>query len=236
MIDTALHFSGGKDSLACLYLFRDRWDDILVCWVNTGAAYPEVIEFMQGWKARLPHFLEIRSDQPAQIAESGFPSEVVPMNRTSLGLLTTKSPAGVKVQSHFACCFYNIWQPMAKAMHQHGIKRIIRGQRFSERRTSPVRNGQKDESGIEYVMPIQDWSDAEVFAYLAEVGAELPSYYGKERTSRDCWDCTAYLDESIDRIRHLAPEKRLEVERRLRLIDRSVSVEMAALRAVLGSR
>ena len=65
-MDTALLFSGGKDSLACLYLYRDVWDRLPVIWVNTGAAYPEMIEYMEGWKRRRPHFIEVKTKRTAR--------------------------------------------------------------------------------------------------------------------------------------------------------------------------
>jgi phosphoadenosine phosphosulfate reductase len=48
---TALQFSGGKDSLACLHLYREQWPDLLVMWLNTGAVYPEMMDYMDGWRS-----------------------------------------------------------------------------------------------------------------------------------------------------------------------------------------
>jgi len=36
-VTEVLQLSGGKDSLACLYLLKPKWDDLIVAWVNTGA-------------------------------------------------------------------------------------------------------------------------------------------------------------------------------------------------------
>lgn len=232
MIDTALQFSGGKDSLACLYLYQQEWDEILVCWTNTGAAYPETVEYMRKWAERLPHFLEIKTNQPEQIARNGYPTEVVPLNYTPIGRSIVKGAEAFRVQPHFACCSENIWLPMHTEMKRRGIKRIIRGQRRDERRTAPIENGHVDADGIEYVFPLEDWTEQQVFAYLEEVGAEIPPYYATEKTSRDCWDCTAYLDENIERIRNLPDEKRAEVKRRLGVIEAAVESELKLLREI----
>jgi 3'-phosphoadenosine 5'-phosphosulfate sulfotransferase (PAPS reductase)/FAD synthetase len=232
-MDTALQFSGGKDSLACLYLHRDRWDEILVCWVNTGAAYPEVVEYMRGWAARLPHFLEIASDQQAQIERNGYPSEVVPLNYSPFGRAHVKGVGALKIQSYFGCCAENIWFPMQAEMHRRGIRKIIRGQRRQERRTGIVTNGYIDTQGIEYVLPIENWTEQQVFDYLREVGAELPPYYATERTSRDCWDCTAYLDENVERIRNLPPAKRAVVTQRLSAIHSAIEREAELMRGLI---
>lgn len=233
-MDTALQFSGGKDSLACLYLCREHWDRILVCWLNTGAAYPEVVEYMRGWAARLPNFLEIKSDQPAQIARNGYPSSVVPLDQSPFGRTAVKGAGQVRIQSYFHCCAENVWIPMHQEMHRRGIKRIIRGQRRDEQRTGIVTNGYIDEHGIEYVLPIEDWTSERVFQYLRSVDADLPPYYAEgERTSRDCWDCTAYLDENAERINRLPAERRAVVRGRLAEILGAVDREAETIRSLI---
>ncbi len=227
-MNTALHFSGGKDSLACLYLLRERWNDMLVCWVNSGASYPEVIHYMAAWRTRLPHFLEIKSNQPEQIRRRGYPSDVVPLRFTALGRDVFQE-GGALIQSAQECCAENMWLPMQQAMREHGITRIVRGQRLSDRRSSPIRNGHVDADGVEYLFPIESWTRADVDAYLKEVGAEVPAYYGREQTSRDCWDCTAYLDENVARIQNLPLERRKLVNERLNFIGRAIAAELKPL-------
>jgi phosphoadenosine phosphosulfate reductase len=70
-MDTALLFSGGKDSLACLYLNKHRWDSIFVVWLNTSAVDEQTYDYMMKWKKVLPHFVELKSDQPANIGIYG---------------------------------------------------------------------------------------------------------------------------------------------------------------------
>ena len=85
MIDTALCFSGGKDSLACLYLNKYRWNDIYVVWVNTQAVYEEQYDYMMKWKKKLPHFVEVKSNQPLSIYENGWPVDIVPVTSMVTG-------------------------------------------------------------------------------------------------------------------------------------------------------
>jgi 3'-phosphoadenosine 5'-phosphosulfate sulfotransferase (PAPS reductase)/FAD synthetase len=223
MITTALEFSGGKDSLACLYLWREKLDETVVLWVNTGDAYPETIEQMQRVREWVPNFHEVRADQPRVIEHYGFPSDVVPVLNTPLGQACTREP-GVRIQSFMDCCARNIWIPMHEAVKALGVTRVVRGQRNDERRTAPIRSGHV-EDGIEYLFPIEDWSEREVYEYLQSVDAPIPDYYQQERTSRDCMHCTAYLDESSERIRNLPKIQRDIVLHRIRAIAAAVRAE-----------
>lgn len=220
-ITTALQFSGGKDSLACLYLWRDKLDETVVVWCNSGAAYPETIAQMERIKAWVPNFLEVRGNQPAVIERYGYPSDVVPV-LSSPHPACVHNQAKVRIQSFIDCCARSIWAPMYAAVKALGVSKVVRGQRNGETLTGPVRNGHIYD-GIEYILPIQDWSEADVLEYLKEVGAELPEYYQTERTSRDCWSCTAYRFESRERTNNLTGEQREIVFARLEQIRAAIA-------------
>ena len=221
MIDTAIQFSGGKDSLACLYLYRERWDTTYVVWLDTGAAYPEMIEYMEKWKQRLPHFIHVKSDQPGNVRERGWPVDVLPVENTLVGRMITGND-GPLMQSYLDCCAVNIWVPLYNACKKLGIKYLVKGQRGDDRRKSLAVDGQVVD-GIQYVMPIQGWTEEQVFQYLKDVEADMPPGYGMgEKTGRDCWNCTAYLDDNRKRIYNLPEDKRAEMLRRLAIIDGSI--------------
>ena len=221
MIDTALHFSGGKDSLACLYLYKEKWNDMYVIWLNTGAAYPETMKYMEMWKERLPHFIEVKTNQPAQVALKGWPVDVLPVNNTLIGRAIMDDYAQ-PMQSYTDCCSENIWFPLHKATFDLGVKNVVKGQRIEDNRKSISRNGTVVD-GMKYVMPIENWSTETVFQYLKEVGADMPGGYAVgEKTGRDCWDCTAYLDENKQRIANLSPLRKEEMKRRLGIIKKAI--------------
>ncbi len=218
---TVLQFSGGKDSLACLYLFRDHWETLPVAWLNSGAAYSEMQDYMQMWKERLPNFIEIKSNQPQQIAEFGWPADVVPVNSTTAGKSITEND-GPLIQPYLSCCAANIWFPLHNAMVEMGVERIIRGTRLEDKRKSQFRNGDIID-GIQLVHPIENWTTEQVYDYLDEMRADFPPGYNEgEQTGRDCWDCTAYLDENKARIENLPEERKAEVKRRLGLIGDAI--------------
>ena len=148
----ALMFSGGKDSLACLHLVKDYLDKVLVVWVNTGANFPEIVEMMEKVKASVPHFFEIKTNQPESIKAKGYPVDVVPVNYTMLGQAVT-SIKDLKLRSYFECCSENIWIPCNEEIYKLGVTGIIRGQRNSEAHKAPIKSGHI-ENGIEYQFPI----------------------------------------------------------------------------------
>jgi phosphoadenosine phosphosulfate reductase len=227
-----LQFSGGKDSLACLWLLEKQWADILVAWVNTGDAFPETIAQMQAIRALVPNFLEIKSDQPAQIARAGYPVDLLPVWDTEFGRSLDDSRVN-RYQPPFSCCGDNIWTPMLKAVREHGITLIIRGQRNAETKKAPVRNGDT-EQGLQYWFPIEKWTDAEVVAFLGE---RIPPHYQYLNTSLDCKHCTAYLSENRNKLayaRKVCADVADEVERRLRKIHADCAAELSAVRAALG--
>lgn len=222
MITTALQFSGGKDSLACLHLWREKLEETVVLWCNSGAAYPETIEQMERIKAWVPHFLEVRGNQPAVVDQFGYPSDVVPVLHGPQADLV-RGRSAPKIQSFVDCCARSLWAPMYSAVKHLGVKRVVRGQRNDEKLTGPIRNGDVLD-GIEYVLPIQDWTEPDVWSYLREVGAEIPAYYETgERTSRDCWSCTAFRFESRERTNNLKAEQREIVFARLEHIRAAIA-------------
>jgi 3'-phosphoadenosine 5'-phosphosulfate sulfotransferase (PAPS reductase)/FAD synthetase len=146
---------------------------------------------------------------------------VIVVNDTPFGRQFIKRDAPL-VQPYLNCCAENIWFPLLNAINEIGATEIVRGQRKSDVRQSFVRDGDVIE-GKKYTFPIYEWTDEQVFSYLKEVGAEMPAGYARgEKTGRDCWDCTAYLDENAQRIKNLPDDKRTVVLSRLHAIREAV--------------
>ena len=230
----ALQFSGGKDSLACLYLMRPHWDKITVFWLNTGAAPPSAVSRMNEIRAIVPHFVEWTSDQPKDIETNGYPVDMLPL-RTAAGNLMFEEHDGIRLQPYMACCANNIWIPMHNAMRKMGITLIIRGQRNSDHRKALIRSGQSMD-GFEVYFPLQDWTQDAVFQYLRDNEIKIPSHYAYGTSSVDCWNCTAYLYENQGRgaylreaepelypkFMHVMKQIRSEVARETNFIDRVI--------------
>jgi len=191
-----LAFSGGKDSLACWYMYREQQP--VVFWVNTGKIYPETLAIVDEIRAEATEFIEVQSDQQAQIERTGIPSDVVPVDWTVFGMnLTQKKP--IKIQTYFGCCLENIGLPLMQAAKKRGITQMIRGQRADEGHRSSAVDGETVE-GILCIQPLETWTEEQVFAFILQHRATLPDHYAIKHTSLDCYDCTAYMGESADRV------------------------------------
>ena len=203
-----LFFSGGKDSLACLLLLREHWDKLTVVWSNPGSPHAETVEYMDRIRSIVPHFVELRGDQPSWIAANGWPVDVVPVKASSSGAIGFEAPK-VPMASFLDCCSANLWEPMRRYVAEHKPKLIIRGQRKEE----SLRNRLTDSEvsvidGVTYWHPLHDWTSDQVKEYILAAGWELPPFYaiGAE-SSPDCWNCTAYIDHNLSRLRWMKRER-----------------------------
>lgn len=230
-----LQFGGGKDSLACLEYLRDKLDKVIVMWLNTGAAFPESLELIERVRKSVPHFMEVRSNVFADIERHGWPSDLVPTASTGWGKLSTGGE-GITLRPWYECCRNNFWEPLDRACRDVGATRIYRGQRNSEHYKSPIRNGAVLD-GIEYVFPLQDWTESQVFDYLQERKVEIPAYYAHTHSSLDCWNCTAYLDAKAEQLSYMKtrhPEKHQVVVKVIRQIHSASRESMDVLDAVIA--
>ena len=192
----ALQFSGGKDSLAILYLLRDYWQNLTVYFCESGAALPETLELVERVKAEVPHFVTVQGRQPTTIQDYGFPSDLVPCVSTLFGRRLA-GDTGVPMNDRYTCCALSIMAPLHERMQADGITLIIRGQRNSDAQKSPVRSGMTVE-GFEFLLPIEDWTDDQVFDFLAAEKVEIPRFYRAGMSSApDCINCTAWLEHGL---------------------------------------
>ena len=230
----ALMYSGGKDSLACLYLLKEYLPRLTVVWGNTSANFPEIEESMRALGAQVPSFLEVVSNQPRSIRERGHPVDVLPVNYSTHGQKYTDEKP-LLLRNYMECCAENLWTPLSDAVKRHGFTAVIRGQRADESHGAPITSGHI-EDGIEYIFPIEDWTEPQVLQYLQEQGVETNNRLGMAHSSLDCWDCTAYCNGSQGRMKYIKanhPEKHVKVVALLKQIDNAVTEQMSGLRALL---
>ena len=191
-----LAFSGGKDSLACWYLYKAK--NPIVLWVNTGKAYPETLAIVDEIRAEAVEFIEINVDQQAQIEANGIPSDIVPIANTVHGMIVSGEKP-VLIQSYLNCCMENITIPLLDAIKKRGITQIIKGQRNDESFKGESRHGAVMD-GIEYIQPIEKWTGKQVLDFVATQRGQLPEHFNLNHTSLDCYDCTGFMKDSADRV------------------------------------
>jgi phosphoadenosine phosphosulfate reductase len=222
----ALQFSGGRDSLACLYLMRPYWDRLTVYWCDTGAAFPETVALMQQIRDMVPNFARIEGRQPQVVAEFGMPSDLVPVGGTNIGrFVGGEAPL---IQDRYSCCIRSMMQPTMERMLADGITLIIRGQKNADRLKSKVRSGEVHD-GIEFLFPIEDWDTRKVMRYLSDYGAPIPRFYEMLNGAPDCMTCTAWWEEGAAKyLKRYHYAQFLENQKRLDVIAKAVGEHIAA--------
>lgn len=196
--NVVLWFSGGKDSLACLYLVREQLSEITVLWANTGKNYPETVQIVESVKTMCPRWQEIQVDRDAQWERSGLPSDLVPIDATAQGQAFTNAKPTM-IQSQYACCWENISAPLVKASEELGATLVITGQRKDEAYRATRVNGTRA-GQFQFWHPIDDWSRPRVLDYLKSQMGALPLHYALDHTSLDCYDCTGFAPAAVDRV------------------------------------
>ncbi|WP_295145110.1 hypothetical protein [uncultured Reyranella sp.] len=121
-----LHFSGGKDSLALLYLLRSHWGRLTVYHADAGDLLPETREIVGAVEAMVPSFVRINTDSRAWRRANGLPSDIVPWSCTPMGR-AFKGGGTVPLVDRFACCRASIWEPMYERARADGVTLEIIG-------------------------------------------------------------------------------------------------------------
>ena len=207
----ALLFSGGKDSLACLYMCKPYWDKTEVVWVDTGKNFPEIEEFMEEVKAMVPNFVKITTHQDNFVKAYGYPSDVVPtkcdINGRNYGHAKVRQP----MVSKYHCCANNIWHGIEQYMTSTDATGFIKGQRFEDDHQAPwVKHFCIGSIDREMFYPVANMTETDVLRYLLKQGVELTKRFMLSHSSLDCWDCMAYwehLPERLEYMQALHPEK-----------------------------
>ncbi len=225
----ALMFSGGKDSLMTLILLKDFWDQMTVIWVNTGNVFPENEKIVRRWAAKVPHFLEVKTDVNKYKQEFGLPTDLLVTKNTHLAEAVLEKTEQTLI-SGFDCCANNLWFPAMQAIKDIGATLVIRGQRNDEAAKSQIRSGHIQD-GIEYFFPIEEWTQERVLNELRRYGVRIPKFFHFAESSLDCMNCTAFLSGIADRRKWMEkyhPKEHQENQRNLETIYRIADAELTS--------
>lgn len=228
----ALHFSGGKDSLACLYLLKDQLDSVPVYWCNTGDPCPETLAVIEEVRQWVPHFYEVKSDVHTWKETYGWPSDLVAAKSHFLGVAYGMSDT--RMTNRFDCCYYNLMLPMHERMIADGVDCVIRGTKLCDTGAVPA-EGQTEHYTV--LLPIKDWSHNDVFQYLKSVGAPANAIYDhfKSISAPECLHCTAWWDDNkAAYLKENHPQVLVDYRERLRGFKRIIDTHLDELVQELG--
>jgi phosphoadenosine phosphosulfate reductase len=229
----ALQLSGGKDSVACLYMLRPFLRKyITTYWLNTGDVIPETLAVLDELRTWVPNFVEICSDVKQWRIDNGMPSDLVPARSHAIGLMYGMSTT--RISNRFDCCAANLMLPMHARAKQDGIDLIIRGTKLHDTGKVPF-EGWHD--GLEVWLPLRDMTHDDVFRMLGVVGAPVSAVYkfATGISAPECLGCTAWWDDKkAAYLKAWHPVRFVEYKRNLSHIANVVASHMADLYAELS--
>lgn len=176
----ALEISGGKDSLAVAHLLREHAGKITAYWCNPGDPDPSVLKSIEWVRGLYPHFVEVRTDVGAFRRRFGAASSVVPMSTDEFPTISDQ-----------VCCMHNIMLPLDAKVRADGNTLVIRGQKACDKDKGQLTSGDLFE-GVEFLYPVEAWSDDHVLTYLAGNSVPIPRVYRYSEHGIDCLHCSGW--------------------------------------------
>lgn len=224
----ALQFSGGKDSLALVYMLQPYWDRLTLYHVDTGDLLPEVREIVLMVEGMVPNFRRIETHVKDWMKGVALPSDLVPTSSTIAGLAIGSSKR--RIVDRYDCCWQNIMLPMHQRMLADGVTLAIRGTKRCDLARLPAESGDT-RMGYELWLPLQECSHEWVFAYLHSVGAPICRVYEHKVNAPECATCPAWWSEGrAEYLKKYHPALYEEYRANLVTLNEEIQPHWAALR------
>lgn len=235
-----LSFSGGKDSAALLHSCRDWADRIKVIHVSMGNPFPHVRKYVEDITRLYGYALElVESPTP----EGTVPTDMLPVWSTDFGAWLLRGQPNepqVRLISAIDCCRQTLWEPMQAAINASGATLVLRGSKGTDEHVGL--GPSVEHEGVEYLSPLWEMTDTDVFHYLEQNVVPLPHQYQVGCVhSLDCIDCTGWFtnQSELDRVeytRQYYPEQYRALQARMQLalgeIERRSEELAPAIRAI----
>ncbi|WP_243366468.1 phosphoadenosine phosphosulfate reductase family protein [Fundidesulfovibrio soli] len=164
--ETALAWTGGKDSTALLALWREAAPEHnLAINIDTGCKFPEVLAFRdrmaREWDVRLHIAKPLPEDCPAQIAADKI-----------------------------ACCRAMKVAPLRRALSELGVRALLTGVRADENPERAHMREREEREGYVQFNPLLDWTEMDVWAFTVARGLPYCELYDRGYRSLGCVPCT----------------------------------------------
>lgn len=186
----AVSFSGGKDSTVVLWMMREAGllDRATVYHLDTGDLFPEMLDHVAEVSNWCPRFVTVQTDARAWAREHGDPTDLLPHSSHLIGQSMRE---GRKLSARYDCCFANLMGPLYARMKEDGITLTVRGTRRDDMKHVPVADGETLD-GMEVLAPLENWTEAKVFAFIAKHEIPIPAFYEHFRQGPECMTCPAW--------------------------------------------
>jgi sulfate adenylyltransferase subunit 2 len=215
-------FSGGKDSILMSYLARKAFFPAKIPFplmhIDTGHNFPETMEFRDKWVAEMDAKLIVGSVQEA--IDGGLVKEEKGYNASRNSLQTVallKAIEDGKYDAAFGGGRRD--EEKARAKERFFSHRDEFGQ-WDPKNQRPelwnIFNGKKHFGEHFRVFPISNWTELDVWQYLAEENVELPSLYFAH--TRKCFRRDGVLYADSEFVNRRETEKLEDVKLRFRTI------------------
>ena len=232
-----LAYSGGKESAVLLRLCEPYRDRLTVAWVNTGAMFPHMADYVHEATTDFA-FEEIRSDVTAVMRDYGLPAYVVPVEHCPE---TTRAPKTPKIQAQPACCLRARNLPLhAYVVERSGATLLLHGQRHGDmgvgRDDPDLITKLYGPTPIEAAAPLWEWSRDDVNAFIAREGIALPDHYAEVDDSLECGCCPALTAKDVPRLAYMDrayPELATQVRQAMGVVGSAATAVLREQAAVL---
>jgi 3'-phosphoadenosine 5'-phosphosulfate sulfotransferase (PAPS reductase)/FAD synthetase len=219
----AFQFSGGKDSVAALFLLRDYWTRFTVYFCDSGDCPEETQAVVRYVAALVPRFFRITGRVREIKSAYGLPTDVLPWSSAPAAHHHNAGETPL-MQDRVACCSRSIMAPLHERMVQDGITLIIRGQKDADVHKGQFRSGDIAD-GFEFLYPVEHWTDDMCATAMLASGVPVPRYYSAGlHHSGDCATCTAWCESGkADYLAKHYPLKFVEYRANMAIIEAAVS-------------
>jgi phosphoadenosine phosphosulfate reductase len=161
------------------------------------------------------------------INQNGLPTDLLPHTAHLVGQLMGEGP---RLVARYDCCWANLMSPIYDRIKADKNTLVIRGTKRSDMARLPVSSGDTD-GGLTFLYPLQDWTNAQVFAFLREQGAPVSRIYDHVENSPECARCSAWWGEKrASYLREHHPQLYQDYGHRLKAVADAIAVPLRNLR------